>query len=332
MSTAGSGTLRRIGGAMIALALTALGLAAGLFLGGPAGAADTDTIQVKMAGQGDFADFAPDPLLDIADLAPGRSVSGTMELRDNSGATLENDFTDTISLTMIDVTLGAACSPDDSGCPDASTALAGALRFSLLVKAIPSGTVLRQSAETLASLRLGVPLATGLKGGDEIRVQLSAWLPFDSVGNEVADGSVGFNLQLDLLSVGSQSAEETSGGDDGSGAGDGSGPAQPGDGGADNSDDGGSSDRAAEAGGDDTDGGPGDIEVLDTSHAAAPPVPSTSQAGPSKPGTVVLGRDKDDLASTGTPIITLAGTAIALLIAGSLILSIARRRRAHEAR
>jgi hypothetical protein len=205
--------------------VAALAFAATLALTGRARAAGSDTIQIKMPGQASFASGSTRPLLDTAELGPGGSISGTMQVRDNSGETLG---TDSVYLTLIDVRLSDGCPTVGSGCTGSGSALSDALRFVLEVSDPATGATIRHSAETVASLTRGALLGTKLSDGDVIEVRLTASLPFGSTGNEVQYGGLGFNLRLDLISVAGESGSVGNNG----GGGDGNAGVQPpGDGG-----------------------------------------------------------------------------------------------------
>jgi hypothetical protein len=217
--------LGRIDGAAIVVALVALVFAATLALTGRARAAGSDTVQIKMSGQSSFTSGSTRPLLDTHGLGPGGSVTGSMLVRDNSGASLGSD---SVYLTMINVRPSDGCPAGGSGCAGSGSALSDALRFKLDVFEPASGVTIRHSTETVSSLQRGVLLGAGLADGDVVQVSVTASLPFQSTGDEVQYGGLGFNLRLDLISV---AGESGSLGDDGAGGDGHPGTPAPGDGG-----------------------------------------------------------------------------------------------------
>jgi hypothetical protein len=204
--------LGRIGSAAIVVALVALAFAGTLALTGRARAAGSDTVQIKMPGQSSFTSGSTRPLLDTRGLGPGGSASGTMLVRDHSGESLGSD---SVYLTMINVRPSDGCPAGGSGCAGSGSALSDALRFELDVSDPATGATIRHSTETVASLQRGVLLDSRLSDGDVVEVRLTASLPFRSTGNEVQNGGLGFNLQLDLVSVAGESGSigEDGGGD-----------------------------------------------------------------------------------------------------------------------
>lgn len=218
--------LRRIGSTGIALALITLGLAVGVALSAPAGATSSDSIQVRMAGDTGFSSTGSQPLIDVADLAPGASVEGLMEVRDNSTTDLGSGVTDSLVLTMVHVVLTDACAAGGStaagpgssvassaaspDCAGSGAALAQALTFTLEVTDPATGATLLVAPESVALLRSGVTLASGLTSGRTVGVRLLASLPADA-GNDIAYGDIGFDLQLGLITSVTQTAGTGSG-------------------------------------------------------------------------------------------------------------------------
>jgi hypothetical protein len=197
--------LRRSGSVAIVAGLVGLGLAAGLAFGAPAHATGSTFIEVKMPGQAAYASTAPTPLLNVANLTPGGSVSGTMQVRDASETQQGSGTEDSLVLAMINVQTGHACSDSGQACAGSDESLSDALRFTLQVNDPTSGATLLRSPETVGSLQDGVMLASNLSGGSEISVQLTASLPPD-VGNDVEYGTLGFDLQLGLITVAGESS------------------------------------------------------------------------------------------------------------------------------
>lgn len=190
---------RCVGNSAIVVALVGFGLAAGLAIGAPAHANGSDSIQIRMAGQAEFSRTTTQPLLAIAALAPGRSVGGSMDVRDTSDTHPGSDVSDALLLTMINVDTESSCRIARA-CPGPGAALAASLQFSLRVTDSTSDATLRQSVETSNSLRGGVVLASGLSSGDEVTVHLAASLP-EATGNAVQDATIDFDLQVGLISV-----------------------------------------------------------------------------------------------------------------------------------
>lgn len=193
--------LRRVGGLALATALATLGVAAGVALSSPAGAQGANDIQIRMPGQGvnKFTSGATPPLLDVHDLAPGGSVTGSMQVKDNrvGGG---SDATDAISLAMSDVTTSSTCPAGAGDCTNPGVALMNELQLSLKVTDDHGGLLARWSGG-VSGLQKQVQLLSGLSHGDTFWVQMTAALPFGSTGDEVAYGGLGFTLQLDLASV-----------------------------------------------------------------------------------------------------------------------------------
>ncbi len=306
--------LRRAGGLLSTLALVALGLAGGMWLGSPASAA-TEPIQVKMAGDQDFSTVASTPLLNMSDLVPGGSVSGTMQVRDASGNHGGSGFTDAISLQMVNVTIadGASGEPTRAG---SGQALANALGLTVHVAA---GGDTAEAAETVVSLESGVTLASGLHDGDVLGVTVTATLPSRNpvLDNAFQYGRITFDLQLELTSAavnpGGGTGGEGNGGGQGGGVGGGAGPGvqQPGN-------------AAGNV------GGGSQIQVLGTESVVAGPARGAAGA-PGKGGILVLGEHRGALSYTGAPIIAMLAAGGVVLVLG-LVLLAAGRRRAFTAR
>ncbi|MBN9609453.1 MAG: hypothetical protein BGO26_07275 [Actinobacteria bacterium 69-20] len=297
--------MRRTGGLLSTLALVTLGLAGGLWLGSPASAA-APPIQVKMAGDTDFSTVASTPLLNMTDLVPGGSVSGTMQVRDASGNGGDSGLADTISLQMVNVTIadGPVGGPTRAG---SGQALAKALGLTVHVAA--NGTS-AGAAETVASLESSVTLASGLHDGDVLEVTMTATLPNRDpvLDNAFQYGRITFDLQLELTSAAVNPGGGTGGAGTGGGADGGAGPGiqQPG--------------NVAENA-----GGGSHIQVLGTESVVAGPAGGAAGA-PGKAGILVLGEHGGSLSYTGAPIIAMLAAGGAALLLGLVLLLAARRR------
>lgn len=298
---------RRVGGGAVTLAVLILGVAGGLLLAAPAGAAGAGDIEVRMAGDTAFSTVASAPLLTIADLAPGGTVTGTMQIRDAGDTDGRRGITDTLSLQMINVSTSDECGAA-ALCAGSGGALADALTFDVDVTAAPPRPVHRHAAATLAALRNGVPLATKRRGGDVVTLSLSASLPPET-GNAVAYGRLSFDLQLVLTPV-------APGSDGGSPSGSGNGPVPGNPNGANGS--------AAGPG----DGGAAAVQVLGTSRVVAPS-PGSAAAG--KGSVLVLGRHGGPLSYTGFPFYVILAAGAAVLLAGIALLYATRPRRRRPA-
>jgi LPXTG-motif cell wall-anchored protein len=285
--------MRRIGGLAVTMALIVLGLGAGLWLGTPASAA-TPPIQVDMHDGSGYVTSTSTSLLDVSALAPGGSASGTMDVKDDSGNAAGSGSTDTITLTMVDVTTA------DGKVAGAGDALRDALRFTVSVTG--AGTIPSHGVLTLADLVSGVTLASGLVNGDVLHVSATASLPA-GVGNEVQYGKVGFNLALDLTST---SADGGGSGTDGSPGGVANGSI---------------GNAVGAAGGQGT---PGTPEVAGE-HQELPARNSDSSTGGN---VLVLGENKSELPNTGVPVVSMLVVGGGVLIAGLAPLYAARRRTA----
>lgn len=296
--------LRRAGGLLSTLGLVVLGLAGGLWLGSPASAA-APPIQVKMAGDTDFSTVASTPLLNMTDLVPGGSVSGSMQVRDASGNDGDSGLADTISLQMVNVTIadGPVGGPTRAG---SGQALVKALGLTVHVAA--SGTS-AGATETVASLESGVTLASGLHDDDVLKVTVLATLPNRDplLDNAFQYGRIAFDLQLELTSA-AVNPGGTGGAGTGGGAGGGAGPGiqEPGN-------------AAGNV------GGGSHIQVLGTESVVAGPAGGAAGA-PGKGSILVLGEHGGSLSYTGAPIIAMLAAGGAALLLGLVLLLAARRR------
>lgn len=311
--------LRRIGSALTVLSLPLFGFAAGLILTTPASAAANNNILIDM-GSG-FAQTTSDPLLNVSRLAPGGTVTGTMQLQDVSGHTGSSGVTDTIHLMLINPVFETDCTSTGKSaaeCEAASRALADAIEFTFTVTG--AGTPGAAGPFGYANLQgAGIPLASGLVHNDIIEVTAAASLDFGNVGNEVADGGFGFNLALGLTST-----EPPNTG--GPGTDPGADPNDP----TDPNDPGGTTPDGADP--DDIDPGP---EVEGTSEALPGTGSNNVNAGnggsaagsPDSDNITVLGQ-QDSLASTGVPVILLVSIGGATLLVGAALLIATRRRTA----
>lgn len=291
----GSGRLARTTGAgalMSAMVLGGLGI--GLALSGPAGAAPSDTIHVKMAGVAAFTDTAPTPLIDFSRLSPGGTVSGSMELMDRSGHAAGSGVTDSLSMAVTNVAIGEAC---PNACDGAGQNLADSLVFDIV---ITDGGISEHSSPTFAEFRnaSGVRLASGLNDSDIVAVSMTASLP-QSAGNVVQYGTLAFDFQITMTSV-ADAVESVSnprdaeqlGGDEGNEIGE----------------------------------GPGGDEPIEVGAESTTEPDNTTAGSDDTTGTLVLGTD-GNLASTGVRTWTMLGAAVALLVAGLALLLPARRPR-----
>lgn len=286
-------SVRRLGGAVIALALAVLGLAVGLALGTPAAAQGADDIQISIGGN-PFTSGPTPPLLDVADIAPGRTVTGTMLVKNNSA-----DAGD-LSLTMTITGPGGRCAVGPAACD----ALQNALQLTLTTSGAgcPSAPVWTGVASALQN----IPLASALPAGGVCQVTLSAALP-DPVGNAVQNGGFAFDLALALAPPQSKPTSSPSA----------------------------------------TTSPSTTPSPTQTTTASPSPSPSQSQTtGTAVPSAAVsgvsthrvgpggnpgghgaLGGTTHRLASTGTPVRALAALALVLLVAGLILLAVARRGR-----
>lgn len=290
---AGGGVLRQLGAGMTTLALIALGLGAGLWFGSPAAAA-TPPIQVDMHDGGGFVTSTGTPLLDVAALAPGGSVAGSMDVLDDSDYAAGSGYSDTISLTLVSLVTtdgGPAGGPVNIG---SGAALAGALQFTVTV--IGPGTIPAHGTLSVAQLQAGITLASGLINGNTLAVSATAALP-SSLGNEAQYGQVSFRLAVEL------SSDPVNGGG-------GPGPGVPGTpGGTGDTGDNGGQDNVT----------PPQIDVEGTGNEET--------AGGDQTGTdiIVLGENKDDLGYTGLPLALLLTVGGGVLVAGVALMFAGRR-------
>ena len=293
--------LRRLGATASTVALAGFGLAAGLALSGPAGAQGADDIQISMSGTNGFTDGPTPPLLDVADLAPGGSVTGVMWVRNNSGHSGD------LSLTLTATGTGSRCTAGSGPCE----ALAQQLALSLTVSGqhCPAASVWNGS---VAGLR-DVPLATGLGARHACRVVMTAALP-QSVDNAVQYGGMAFDLQLALAPVNNGGNSNGGGGNAGGGGGNNGGTGNNGGG-----HHGGGGGHGTGHGGH---GGQGIGGVI--THHVGP--------GGHSGGRGVLGITTHRLASTGTPVLALGLCAVMLFAGGLVMLVLARRTRPSDDR
>jgi len=289
--------MRRFGGIAVTMALIALGLGAGLWLGSPAGAA-TPPMRVDMGDGAGFVASTDVALLDVSALAPGGSASGTMKVLDDSDHHPGSTMTDTVTLLMTDVTTtdGASGRPSN---PGAGAALMNALRFTVTVTGT-AGSIPVRGTLTAADLQAGLILASGLLHGDILSVSATASLP-TSVGNEVQYGRFGFDLALELTSV-------TPGGTDPGGRGGASA---------------GSAGRGGAVGNPVGEGAP-DVAA---EHQELPTGNSGTRS-PDDRSILVLGENKTSLPHTGVPVVSLIGVGGVVLVVGLGLLWASRRRNA----
>jgi LPXTG-motif cell wall-anchored protein len=300
--------LRRIGGAAVTMALIVLGLGAGLWLGSPASAAP-GSIQVDM-GDGNFVSSTSSTLLDIAALAPGGSVTGTMKVRDTSG----NDGAhrrDAIKLRALGVALGDSCPlPSKQSCREASRALGDQISFTISSTGAGGTGASTTTLKTLDSR--GVVLGLGMVDQDTLTVTVTASLDFEAVGDDVQYGSVAFDLALELTSSGNGSGNGADGGpEDLTGRGGAAGGA-------------GSSGDAI---------GPGDAVAPGAPQVAGenrelPPGEATDRGSDAGKNILVLGENRSELPNTGVPVAPMLAVGGGVLLVGLGLLYAARRRAA----
>lgn len=286
--------LRGLGSVLCVLALTMLGLGAGLWLGSPASAA-TPPLEVDMYDGLGFVSSTATPLLTVGGLAPGGSVAGEMQVKDVSGNTAASGSVDAISLRIINTTAtdgGPAGKPPVVG---SGSALQAALTFEVQVFAVPSGTLLRQSTESVASLgaAAGVPLAAGLLDGQIVKVRVTAALPdgLPGVDNPFQYGKFAFDLELALTS-----AATPTGGGGGAGGGDNAVVLTT----------------------------PSSIEVLDTASTA--PDDENVAVRPGGDNVIVLGENQEALPNTGVPVASMLIIGGGVLAIGIVVLLLTRRK------
>lgn len=195
----------RIRAVALVVAVAASGLCLATVLGTPAQAQQSGPIQIAMPDKGvGFTSGATPPLLDIADLMPGGSVTGVMEIRNASGTP------GVFSLHMINIATEDTCvAASGRSCAGSGSALEAALRFRMDVSTgrfgVGNAPVAHWSGSVsdLAS-NDGVPVAAGVADGDTRWVRLTASLAFPT-GNAIQYGALGFDLQLGLAGAAGES-------------------------------------------------------------------------------------------------------------------------------
>jgi LPXTG-motif cell wall-anchored protein len=249
-------------------------------------------------------------LLDISELAPGGSVTGTMKVRDTSG----NDGShhgDTIKLRSMHVTYDDSCPlASKQSCRTASRALGD--RISFTVSSSGAGGT---GASTTTLNKLGGPgvvIGRDMVDQDTLTVTVIASLDFEAVGNEVQYGSVAFDLALELTGLGNGSGNGADGGpEDLTGRGGAAGGS-------------GSSGDAIAPGDADAPGAPqvaGENRELPSGNA-------TDRDGDAGTNILVLGENRSELPSTGVPVAPMLAIGGGVLMAGLGLLWAARRHRA----
>lgn len=316
--------LRRIGSGCVVLALTMLGIGAGLWLGSPASAA-TPPLKVDM-GDGVFTDTPAIPLLSIASLAPGGKISGSMTVRDDSDSTAGTGLSDSIALGILDGwTTGSTCPASaPPACAGSGDALKDALVFTLSVQ--QGATVLIDAqALTADQLIAGVTLATRVIAPTDLRVTLDAALPDrdPAADNLLQYGTFAFSFGLAVTPT----ADPDNGPDVDT-------PTDPGDTDAAAGPEGGSTSGAqpgADAGGGSISDADGSIDVLGASGEQAGG--STGSAGPfnpENPDILVLGQSQEALGYTGAPITIFLVSGLTVLATGLVLVAVGRRRRTNH--